>query len=228
MHLLLVEDDAPLAKALAGSLRQSGYAVDWVADGRAADAVLLTQPYELVILDLGLPGRDGFAVLDGLRLRNKTLPVLILSARDASTERVRGLDLGADDYLTKPFDLNELEARVRALIRRSRGLASAVVELGRLRVDTHARRVLHTGVAMDLTGREYALLELLVLRAGHVVNKSQIAEKLSAAGEDISPGAIEIHVHRLRKKIAGAGVTMRTLRGFGYMLEPEQPTDAPA
>src|SRR5487761_2001244 len=124
MHLLLVEDDAPLAKALAGSLRQSGYAVDWVADGRAADAVLLTQPYELVILDLGLPGRDGFAVLDGLRLRNKTLPVLILSARAASTERVRGLDLGADDYLTKPFDLNELEARVRALIRRSKGLAS--------------------------------------------------------------------------------------------------------
>lgn len=218
-RLLLVEDDAPLAKALAGSLEKSGYAVVWVADGRYVEAALLAQRHDLVILDLNLPGKDGFEVLRQLRSQNKPMPVLILSARDASTERVRGLDLGADDYLTKPFDLNELEARVRALLRRSKGIASAFIELGRLRADTKARRILREDVAMELTGREYALLEFLLLHAGHVVSKQQIAGKLSDSYDDMSPGAIEIHIHRLRKKIAGAGVNMRTLRGFGYMLE---------
>lgn len=219
IRLLLVEDDAPLADGLAHSLRQSGYSVDWIADGSMADAALSAQEYDLVILDLNLPGKDGFEVLRRLRSQNKPLPVLILSAREASAERVRGLDSGADDYLTKPFDLSELEARVRALIRRSQGIASAVVDMGRLCLDTKARRVLHQGTAMDLTGREYALLELLVLRAGHVVSKQQIAESLCEWGEEMSPGAIEIHIHRVRKKIEGAGVALRTLRGFGYMLE---------
>jgi two-component system, OmpR family, response regulator len=221
MRLLLVEDDAPLADGLANSLRQSGYSVDWIADGAMADAALSSREYELVILDLNLPGKDGFEVLRRLRSQNKPLPVLILSAREASAERVRGLDLGADDYLTKPFDLGELEARVRALIRRSQGMASAVVDIGRLSIDTKAHRVLHQGAAMDLTGREYALLELLALRAGHVVSKQQIAESLCEWGEEMSPGAIDIHVHRVRRKIEGAGVLLRTLRGFGYMLESE-------
>ena len=224
LHLLLVEDDAPLADGLANSLRQSGYSVDWSANGRAADAALMTREYDLVILDLSLPGLDGFEVLRRLRAQNKPLPVLILSARDASAERVRGLDSGADDYLTKPFDLEELEARVRALIRRSQGIASAVVGCAGLSLDTKARRVLNKGEAVELTGREYALLELLVLRAGHVVSKQQIAESLCEWGEEISPGAIEIHIHRVRKKIDGAGVALRTLRGFGYLLETQ--TDA--
>ncbi len=221
LHLLLVEDDAPLADGLANSLRQSGYSVDWSANGRAADAALMTREYDLVILDLSLPGLDGFEVLRRLRAQNKPLPVLILSARDASAERVRGLDSGADDYLTKPFDLEELEARVRALIRRSQGIASAVIGCAGLSLDTKARRVLNKGEAVELTGREYALLELLVLRAGHVVSKQQIAESLCEWGDEISPGAIEIHIHRVRKKIDGAGVALRTLRGFGYMLETQ-------
>ena len=221
LRLLLVEDDAPLADGLANSLRQSGYSVDWSANGRAADAALMTREYDLVILDLSLPGLDGFEVLRRLRAQNKPLPVLILSARDASAERVRGLDSGADDYLTKPFDLEELEARVRALIRRSQGIASAVVGCAGLSLDTKARRVLNKGEAVELTGREYALLELLVLRAGHVVSKQQIAESLCEWGDEISPGAIEIHIHRVRKKIDGAGVALRTLRGFGYMLETQ-------
>lgn len=224
LHLLLVEDDAPLADGLANSLRQSGYSVDWSANGRAADAALMTREYDLVILDLSLPGLDGFEVLRRLRAQNKPLPVLILSARDASAERVRGLDSGADDYLTKPFDLEELEARVRALIRRSQGIASAVIGCAGLSLDTKARRVLNKGEAIELTGREYALLELLVLRAGHVVSKQQIAESLCEWGDEISTGAIEIHIHRVRKKIDGAGVALRTLRGFGYMLETQ--TDA--
>ena len=221
LHLLLVEDDAPLADGLANSLRQSGYSVDWSANGRAADAALMTREYDLVILDLSLPGLDGFEVLRRLRAQNKPLPVLILSARDASAERVRGLDSGADDYLTKPFDLEELEARVRALIRRSQGIASAVIGCAGLSLDTKARRVLNKGEAIELTGREYALLELLVLRAGHVVSKQQIAESLCEWGDEISTGAIEIHIHRVRKKIDGAGVALRTLRGFGYMLETQ-------
>ena len=218
MRLLLVEDDAPLAKGLVGSLRQSGYSVDWSADGVVAETALRTYDYELVILDLNLSGRDGFEVLRRLRAENKHLPVLILSAREASTDRVHGLDLGADDYLTKPFDLSELEARVRAMIRRSKGLASATVEIGRLSLNTQSRRVLHQGQVVELTRREYALLELMVLRAGHVVSKQMIAAALCARGEEMTSGAIEIHVHHVRRKIEGAGVVLRTLRGFGYLL----------
>ncbi|OIR07084.1 transcriptional regulatory protein tctD [mine drainage metagenome] len=227
MRLLLIEDDAPLANGLAASLRQSGYTVDWCADGVAAELALRRDDYRLVILDLNLPGRDGFEVLRRLRAQHLSLPVLILSAREASAERVRGLDLGADDYPTKPFDLDELEARVRALIRRSQGLASAIVEVGRLSLDTRSRRVLHSGRMIELTGREYALLELLVLRAGQVVSKQQIATGLRDWSEEMSPGAIEIHIHRVRKKIEGAGIALRTLRGFGYLLEAGTPVHEP-
>ena len=223
MRLLLVEDDSLLANGLVNSLRRSGYAVDWVADGPAADTALRGREhgYDLVLLDLNLPDMDGLEVLHNLRLRTEALPVLILSARDASQERVRALDLGADDYLTKPFDLPELEARMRALIRRSHGAASGRVDLGGLSLDTKARRIVRDGIALDLTGREYSLLELLLLRAGHIVSKQQIIDKLCESDSEMSAGAIEIHIHRIRKKIEGAAIMLRTLRGFGYMLEAE-------
>lgn len=216
-----MEDDAALADGLANSLRQSGYAVDWMANGSDADAALLTQDYDLVVLDLNLPGKGGFEVLKRLRARHKPVPVLILSARDDARDRVRGLDFGADDYLGKPFDLAELEARIRALIRRSQGAAGSRVALGKLELDTNARRALLDGRLLDLTAREYGLLEILMLRAGHVVAKNMLAERLGEWGEEMSSGAIDIHIHRLRKKIEGGGVTLRTLRGFGYTLEAD-------
>lgn len=219
MRLLLVEDDEPLAHAIAQALRVSNYAVDWLASGRDADTALLTQEFDLIILDLNLPGRDGFDVLARLRARKNTTPVLILSARDETRDRVRGLDLGADDYLTKPFELDELEARVRALIRRARAGGQSAIEVGNVQLDTAARRIIVGGTPLDLTAREYGLLELLVLRVGHVVSKDTLAERLCEWGDEMSHGAIEIHVHRLRKKLAGATLELRTLRGFGYMLE---------
>jgi two-component system OmpR family response regulator len=223
MRLLLVEDDILLANGLANSLRQSGYAIDCVGDGVAADIALRTQEhgYDLVLLDLSLPRMSGFDVLRSLRSRKNAIPVLILSAREASQERVQGLDLGADDYLSKPFDMSELEARMRALIRRSHGLASGNVAIGKLSLDSNARRISCDGVPLELTGREYGLLELLLLRAGHVVSKEKIADKLCEWGDEMTPGAIEIHIHHVRKKTEGAGIVVRTLRGFGYMLESE-------
>lgn len=223
MRLLLIEDDAMLVQGLANSLRRSGYAVDCVSDGTAANAVLSgAEPgFDLVLLDLNLPGMNGLDVLRSLRARKSKLPVLIITARDAGHERVQGLDLGADDYLVKPFNVDELEARIRALIRRSHGVAGGKIELGRLVLDCNARRVSRDGMALELTGREYALLELLMMRAGHVVSKEQIADKLCEWGEEMTAGAIEIHMHRVRKKTEDAGIVVRTLRGFGYMLEAE-------
>lgn len=229
MRLFLIEDDAMLVEGLANSLRRSGYAVDCVSDGSAANSVLSTQElgYDLVLLDLNLPGMNGLEVLRQLRVRKNHLPVLIITARDASHERVQGLDLGADDYLVKPFNMDELEARIRALIRRSHGVTGGTIELGHLVLDCNARRVARNGMPLDLTGREYALLELLMLRAGHVVSKEQIAEKLCEWGDEMTAGAIEIHIHRVRKKTEDAGIAVRTLRGFGYMLEAET-SGAPA
>ena len=219
MRLMLVEDDAPLAQGIMAALRQSEYAVDWMASGSAADTALLAQDYDAVILDLNLPDLDGFEVLRRLRGRGRDLPVLILSARDGSDARVKGLDLGADDYLVKPFTLPELEARLRALIRRSRGRAGARLSLGGLSLDTVARRVELKDHPLELTAREYGLLEILMLRSGHVVSKPHLAERLCEWGEEMSSTAVEIHIHRLRKKLEGGGVTIRTLRGFGYLLE---------
>lgn len=219
MRLLLVEDDAPLADGLSKALRQSGYAVDWMPDGNAADTALLTQDFDLAILDLNLPGHDGFEVLRRLRARGKTFPVLILSAREETGDRVRGLDLGADDYLAKPFDLPELEARLRALIRRSGGHAGARLQLGRLCLDTVARRARVDEAPLELTAREYGLLEVLVLRAGHVVSKQQLMDSLCEWDSDMSTNALDIALHRLRRKLEETRVVIRTLRGFGYLLE---------
>lgn len=219
MRILIVEDDPVLADGLTRSLRQSEYAVDCVNDGAEADHVLMGQNYDLVILDLGLPKVDGLEALRRLRRRGSRTPVLILTARDTLDERVKGLDLGADDYLTKPFDLPELEARVRALIRRGQSGGGSLLSHGALTLDTTGRRATLHGEPLDLSARELGVLEVLLLRSGRVVNKEQLAEQLYGWDEEVGANAIEVYVHRLRRKLEPAGVTIRTIRGLGYLLE---------
>ncbi|MDQ2694495.1 MAG: response regulator [Pseudomonadota bacterium] len=219
MRILLVEDDRQLADGLKRALRLSGLAVDWLADGARADQVLRTEPYDLVVLDLALPGLDGLAVLKRLRRRKSLAPVLIITARGALEQRIAGLDLGADDYLVKPFALGELEARVRALLRRSQGRASDRLVHGPLVLDATARQVTVDGELLELPRRELCLLEILLTRAGQVVSKEQIAGQLFCFDDEVGPNAIELYVHRLRKKLEPAGVCIRTIRGLGYLLE---------
>jgi two-component system OmpR family response regulator len=219
MRILIAEDDPVLADGLTRSLRGSDYAVDCVSDGGEADHVLTAQNYDLVILDIGLPRLDGYEVLRRLRRRGSKTPVLILTARDALDDRVKGLDLGGDDYITKPFDLPELEARVRALIRRGQSGGGSVLAHGMLTLDTVGRCATLDGEALDLSARELGVLEVLMLRSGRVVNKDQLAEQLYGWDEEVGPNAIEVYVHRLRRKLEPAGVTIRTIRGLGYLLE---------
>jgi two-component system OmpR family response regulator len=219
MRVLIVEDDPVLADGLTRSLRGVEYAVDCVASGDQADHVLISQSYDLVILDLGLPKLDGYEVLRRLRRRGAKVPVLVLTARDALEDRVRGLDLGADDYLTKPFELPELEARVRALIRRGQAGGSSMLEHGPLTLDVGGRRAMLMGAPLDLSARELGVLEVLMMRSGRVVNKDQLAEQLYGWDEEVGPNAIEVYVHRLRRKLEPAGVSIRTIRGLGYLLE---------
>jgi len=222
MRLLIVEDDPLLADGLARALRQAGFAVDSATDGVSADHMLVNQAYDLVILDLGLPKLDGLEVLRRLRRRGgaaSTAPVLILTARDQLEDRVKGLDLGADDYLTKPFDLPELEARARAMVRRGKFGASPKLSHGRLSFDTVGRRALIDDQPLDLSARELSMLETLLLSVGRVVSKEHLAERLSGWGEEVGTNAIEVYIHRLRKKLEEADVTIRTVRGLGYLLE---------
>src|SRR5262245_9866512 len=219
MRILLTEDDAALAEALRFSLTQAGYAVDWVSNGAAADDTLKDGVFGLLILDLGLPKLDGFEVLRRLRRRNTGLPVLILSGREKPEEKVLGLDLGADDYLVKPFSLNELQARVRALLRRgTRGTAPTIC-YGTLSFDTVDRSVSVNGKALPLSTHEVGVLEVLLQRFGRVVSKEQLVEQLYNYDKEVSHNAIEVYVHRLRKKITGAGVTVKTLYARGYVLD---------
>jgi len=222
LRILITEDDAALAEALQFSLGQSGYAVDWVANGAAADNVLKDDVFGLLILDLGLPRLDGFEVLRRLRRRNASLPVLILSGRETPDEKVLGLDLGADDYLVKPFSLNELQARVRALLRRWQGAAGPVISYGDLNFDTVGRNATVAGRALPLSAHELGVLEILIHRYGRVVSKEQILEQLYNYDKDGSDNAIEVYVHRLRRKLEGSGLAVRTLYGRGYMLEQRQ------
>jgi two-component system OmpR family response regulator len=219
MRILIIEDDPVLADGLTRSMRHSDYAIDCVNDGGEADHVLLAQNYDLVILDLGLPKLDGFEVLRRLRRRGSKTPVLILTARDALDDRVKGLDLGADDYLTKPFDLPELEARVRSLIRRGQSGGGSILHHGALTLDTVGRRAMLNGEPIELSARELGVLEVLMLRSGRVVNKEQLAEQLYGWEEEVGANAIEVYVHRLRRKLEAAGVVIRTIRGLGYLLE---------
>ena len=220
MRILITEDDAALAEALQFSLAQSGYAVDWVANGAAADDVLKDDVFGLLILDLGLPKLDGFEVLRRLRRHNASLPVLILSGREKPEEKVLGLDLGADDYLAKPFSLNELQARVRALLRRGQqGGVTPMILYGELGFDTVGRSASIHGKALPLSIHETGVLEVLLHRFGRVVSKEQLVEQLYSYDKEVSHNAIEVYVHRLRKKITGAGVTVCTLYGQGYLLD---------
>ena len=219
MRVLVVEDNRPLADSVAKLLRGKGYAVDAVGTGDDASAALDTQPYDLVILDLGLPDIDGLEILRRLRRAKSRVPVLVLTARASLQCRVEGLNLGADDYLVKPFALEELEARAGALIRRGVGGASAVLTHGALSLDTAGRFASLGGVPLDLPRRELCLLELLLLRAGQVVEKHMLLEKLFSYDEEASANAIEIYGHRLRKRLEPAGIRVRTIRGLGYLLE---------
>jgi len=224
MRILLVEDDKVLADALSRALVQSAHAVDIVAAGEEADHALSLGIYDLAILDIGLPGLSGLEVLRRLRARKATLPVLMLTALDTLEDRVRGLDLGADDYLAKPFDLPELEARVRALLRRSAN-ATPFIEHGALRFDTVGRRVFHGQRPLELSPRELAVLELLLMRAGRVVSKEQMVNHLYGFSDEVGDNAIEVNVYRLRKKLEPLGCEIRTVRGMGYLMDR---TDAPA
>ncbi len=219
MRLLVVEDNETLAQGLTAVLKSSGYAVDLVTDGQSAEAALATASYDLVILDLTLPDMDGLDVLKALRQQRKDCAVLVLTARGALDDRVKGLDLGADDYMTKPFEVPELEARVRVLLRRRAGLRSSKLDYGALTLDLSARQVSLDGERIELPARELNVLEALLLKAEQVVSKQQIIESLADFDDDISENAVEQYVSRLRKRLEPNGLKIRAARGLGYILE---------
>ncbi|HPU50933.1 MAG TPA: response regulator transcription factor [Burkholderiaceae bacterium] len=227
MRILLAEDDQVLADGLCRSLRGSGYAVDHVGNGSDADSALSLHEYDLLILDLGLPRMPGLEVLKRLRGRSGGVPVLILTAADSVEQRVRGLDLGADDFMAKPFALTELEARVRALVRRSMGASTSQLRCGPLVYDQVGRMAWLNDQPLELSAREVGLLEILLQRAGRLVSKEQIVSHLCEWGEEVSHNAIEVYMHRLRKKLEiGGSVRIATVRGLGYCLE--RPADVNA
>lgn len=219
MRALLVEDNRSLSNWVAKALRHSGMIVDCMHDGAHADHVLLTQVYDIVLLDLTLPRMDGISVLRHLRARESRVPVLIMTAKSGIEDRVLGLDAGADDYLAKPFDLSELEARIRALVRRAQGIARNDIAVGLLQYESAGRHFRISGQTIDLAPREHNVLELLVMHVNSPVSKQVLSNRIVALDGAVSVEAIEIYVHRLRKKLEHAGVQIRTLRGLGYMLE---------
>jgi len=219
MRILLVEDDPALSASLKQGLQQMGFAVELSHDGAEADAILSLRTFDLVVLDLGLPGLSGMEVLRRLRKRGAATPVLILTARDALQDRVAGLKTGADDYVLKPFDFEELEARLQVLLRRTQSDRSGYLEAGDLRLDKRSRQAYFQNEPLILSSREAAVLEMLMNRHGRVVSKDQIADHLTGLEEEIGQNAVEVYVHRLRKKLEPLGVSVRTLRGLGYLLE---------
>ncbi len=220
MRVLIAEDDQVLADGLMRALRSSGAAVDHVPDGSQADAALMTNTeFDLLILDLGLPKLHGLEVLKRLRARGSVMPVLILTAADSVDQRVKGLDLGADDFMAKPFSLQELEARARALMRRGSGASNNMIKHGPLQYDQIGRVATLDGKMVDLSARELSLLEVLLQRVGRLVSKDQLVERLCEWGDEVSNNAIEVYIHRLRKKIEKGPVRIATVRGLGYCLE---------
>jgi DNA-binding response OmpR family regulator len=220
MRILVVEDDPLLGDALQSGLKQRGFNADWVKDGIAAELALAADTFAAVVLDFGLPRLDGLGVLRNQRARGSKVPMLVLTARDAVEDRIRGLDAGADDYVVKPVDLDELAARLRALVRRSRGEPAPILELGGLRIDPAARTVVYRGHAVELQAKEFSLLQEFMLNPGRVLSREQLEGRLYAWGEEVESNAIEVHVHHLRRKLAPA--LIRTVRGVGYVLPREQ------
>jgi len=221
MKLLLAEDDAILADALSSSLRKAGFDVEAAGNGAVAEYLLLRHNFDLAVLDIGLPLVDGLTVLKRVRVARPTLPMLILTALDGLDDRVAGLNAGADDYLTKPFDFPELEARIRALLRRTRTGAGPVQQMGRLTFDRDARRASVGGDVLELSPREWMLFDLLLTQRDKVVTKDQIAEAWAVERTESNPGSIEVYIHRLRRKLETSGLAIRTVRGLGYLLEAE-------
>jgi two-component system, OmpR family, response regulator QseB len=220
MRLLLVEDDAMIGEAVRAGLRQEGFTVDWVRAAEAGDAALKAEAYALLLLDLGLPRKSGLDWLSELRRRGESVPVLILTARDAVADRVSGLDSGADDYLVKPFDLDELSARVRALLRRQAGRAEPMLRHGELTLDPATHEATYKGEPIALSAREFALLAALLERPGAILSRAQLEQRLYGWGEEVESNAVEVHIHHLRKKL-GAGF-IRNVRGLGYSV-PKTP-----
>ena len=216
MRLLLAEDDRMIGASIERGLKQDGFAVDWVRDGRAAELALAENVHDLFVLDLGLPRKEGLDVLRAMRRRGDARPVLIVTARDAVADRVAGLDAGADDYLVKPFELTELAARIRALLRRSAGRAEPVVAYGDIELYPDTREIRVRGEAVALSAREFALLEALLARPGAVLSRAQLEEKLYGWNEEVESNAVEVHIHALRKKLGADAI--RNVRGVGWMI----------
>lgn len=219
MNILLIEDDAVLSNGLTHALQDSGYTVCSAASGQYALQLLQAQGFDLIVLDLGLPDMDGLEVLRSMRSRKIDLPILILTARDGVNDRIEGISQGADDYLTKPFDLGELEARIHALIRRCYGGFNHHIEAGRLLLDAQTHQIKVDGQLLNLSARETALLEILILQADTVVSKDRIAQRLASDSEALADNAIEVYIHRLRKQLEPHQTIIRTVRGLGYLLE---------
>ncbi len=220
MRILVVEDDALLGDAIGAGLKLAGYAVDWMKDGVSADLAADTESYAAIVLDLGLPRMSGLEVLRRMRSRNIAIPVLILTAMDTVNDRIRGLDAGADDYLVKPFDMGELAARLRSLIRRASGKPASALLAGGVELDPAAHRVHYQGKVIDLPAREFAVLHALMLNAGRVLSRAQIEEQLYAWGEEVESNAVEVHIHHLRRKLF-AGL-IETIRGVGYLIPADK------
>ena len=227
MRILVAEDDAVLADALLCALRRSGYAVDWVQNGVETQAALEAGEFDLLILDIGLPKRSGLEVLKHMRAHDSRVPVLLLTALDGVNDRVRGLDSGADDYLAKPFDLAELQARVRALTRRGMSGSPTLLKHGPLSYDQVGKVATLNGESIELSARETSLLEILLQRAGRLVSKDQLVSHLCEWGEEVSSNAIEVYVHRLRRKLETGGVRVVTIRGLGYRLDKPRAQSEP-
>lgn len=216
MRVLVVEDDALLGDAIQAGLKQSGYAVDWMKDGISAEQALATEPYAAVVLDLGLPRLSGLEVLRRLRSRKAPVPVLILTAMDTVDDRIKGLDAGADDYLVKPFDMGELAARLRALIRRASGKTEPLLQVAGVKLDPAAHRVLYRDRPVELSAREFAVLHALMLNAGKVLSRARLEEQLYAWGDEIESNAVEVYIHHLRRKLFPG--LIETIRGVGYLM----------
>ena len=216
MRLLLVEDDPMIGESVRQGLRQDGFAVDWVRDGKAAELAVLNEVYDLLLLDLGLPRKEGLDVLKELRAKGNAIPVMILTARDAVADRVKGLDAGADDYLVKPFDLDELAARIRALLRRRSGRADPVIQLGAVKLNPATHEVTLNGEAVVLSAREFALLAAFLDRPGAVLSREQLEEKLYGWDQEVGSNTVEVYIHSLRKKLGQEFI--RNVRGVGYMV----------